>query len=360
LTPTKQLLARSDEPFNGEPPLDVLVRTWITPVEAFFVRSHGSIPNLDAESYRLRIEGRVQQTFSLSLGDLHERFRTASVTATLACAGNRRCEHNRKKRIDGVSWEHGALGTAEWSGVRLSDLLTESGLAEGARHVWFEGGDQIVREGRTICFGASIPIEKAMGDTAAAPGALLAYEMNGEPLSPQHGYPLRTIVPGYIGARSVKWLTRIVVSDRPSENPFQTHDYKLATADTPDAWTAAEPINEFPINSVICSPAADARLTVGTVRVSGYAISPGAAGNGIRAVEVSSDDGRTWTAARLLEPRADYCWQLWEADVSVNQQTRHLIVRAIDSSGRMQPEAAAWNVKGYLYNGWHRVPVVVN
>ncbi|HLQ46692.1 MAG TPA: molybdopterin-dependent oxidoreductase, partial [Planctomycetaceae bacterium] len=169
--------------------------------------------------------------------------------------------------------------------------------------------------------------------------------------------PVRTVVPGYIGARSVKWLSKIVVSDRPSPNHFVADVYKLVDEGNPLEVAETAPIYRFPLNSAICTPTAGAALTAGHVDVAGYALPPGVPGVSIRKVEVSADHGRSWVEAKLTSPASEFCWQLWSAEISANSETKELIVRAIDSRGEAQPENVRWNAKGYLFNGWHHVSV---
>ncbi len=357
--PGKQLIVHSATPHNAEPALEHLVASWITPVEHFYVRSHAPVPKIDAGSFQLSVEGLVERPGRVSLAELRRDFARQSVIATLTCAGNRRSEHSLVKPVDGVPWQAGAIGNARWGGARLSDVLRKAGLRAGAKHVWFEGVDQIERSGGVIPFGASIPLDKALADDDATPGTLVAYEMNGAPLPPDHGFPLRTVVPGYIGARSVKWLGRIIVSDRPSTNHYVAKAYKLVTESTQQQWSAAPPIESFVINAVTCLPAANSKLREGVTRVRGYALPPGVAGRTIAKVEVSADGGRSWTPARFTSQANPFCWQLWTADVPLTAATRELVVRATDSSGNLQPRKVAWNLKGYLFNAWHRTPVQV-
>lgn len=299
----------------------------------------------------------VEQPLSLSLAELSDRFDSVKTTATLTCAGNRRVEHNAVNQVGGVQWQSGAIGNATWGGVKLSDVLKAARLKSDAKHVWFEGLDEIERDAGTIPFGGSIPLTKAFEDTDAAPGAMLATAMNGAALTSDHGAPLRSLVPGYIGARSVKWLGRIVVSDRPSPNHYLAHAYKLVQATTDLSWDEAGPLYRYPVNSVICTPSPGTRLNSGTVVVQGYSLPGGESDSVISKVEISSDGGTSWTAARFRESPQPFCWTLWTASVSVKQSTQSLIVRATDSYGRQQPQFCLWNAKGYFFNGWHSVPV---
>jgi sulfite oxidase len=348
------LITRQETPLNAEPRLDHLVDDWITPTGSFYIRSHGTRPAVEPGGYRLSIEGLVDRPVSFTLEDL-EGMRAASVPATLQCAGNRRLEHSRVKTVGGVQWDAGAIGTAQWSGPRLSDLLAKAGMKSGAKHLWLEGLDTVALKDRQTAFGGGVPIEKAM-----RPETLVALTMNGKPLSREHGFPARTIVPGFIGARSVKWLARIIVSDRPSENNFVARDYKMFPPEaTPETVKPEQfgPIYEMVLGSAICSPRSGDRVTAGKIRVRGYAVPPGETGATVAKVEVSADDGKTWKEAKFWGDRRDFAWQLWEAEMTVPAGSSTLVVRATDSRGRVQPEKAAWNFKGYLNDSWHRVPI---
>ena len=356
-TTSSSQIVHTQEPLNSEPRPGDLVQSWITPVESFYVRSHAPNPKIDPANFRLTVEGLVNKPMSISLAELNSKFDETSVVTTMTCAGNRRSEHSLVKPVGGVPWQAGAIGNAKWSGIRLSDLLKKVHPKENASHVWFEGLDEIPKDDGTIPFGASIPISKAMSDTTAIPGALLTTKMNDQPLTADHGAPLRGVVPGYIGARSVKWLGRIVVSDRPSLNHYVASAYKLVRDGSPIEWDEAGPIYRFPLNSVICTPAPGDKLTSGQVTVAGYALPSGLKGAMISRVEVSADEGRNWTTAKITSPLREHCWVLWKADVKLPATASDLIVRATDSSGEFQPEHAPWNLKGYMFNGWHHVPV---
>lgn len=348
------LIVRQMSPYNAEPPLPKLIENWITPVNSFFVRSHGDVPALDAKELTLTVDGLVEKPLTLKIGELIERFAGASTTATLTCAGNRRSEFAAIQKVGGVQWDAGAIGNAEWQGVRLVDVLKAAGVKAEANHVWFEGRDQVTEKNSTFPFGGSIPLEKALATTATG-ACLLATRMNGQPLTASHGFPLRTVVPGFIGARSVKWLHKITVADRPSPNHFVADVYKVVPEDNADLIARSSPIYEFALNSAICVPSAGTEVTGDQITVKGFALTNGAIGKSVRTIEVSADDGRSWTRAKITSPVRDYCWVLWSADVAVTAKSRSLIVRATDSGGDMQPERCPWNYKGYQFNGWHKV-----
>lgn len=356
----KDLIVHPGEPLNAEPELADLVASRITPLEHFYVRTHGPIPKLDAAQVRLTVDGLVHQKLELGVDELQGKHKERSAEATLTCAGNRRAEMSEIKPISGVQWREGAIGNAQWGGVALADLLKQAELREGAKHVWFEGLDAIPqKDGSTTPFGASIPLEKAL----ASPNgqmALIAFQMNGQPLLPEHGFPMRTVVPGFIGARSVKWLTKITVSDRPSPNHYVADAYKLIQTEA-EAKTK-QPVYEFVINSIICTVEDGAKLKAGKQTLAGYALPTGAPGCTIESVELSTDGGKSWQEAKLEGGKSaakPYTWQLWSADVDLPPGKHQLVVRATDTKGNRQPEKGPWNLKGYLFNGWQRVDVTV-
>jgi sulfite oxidase len=353
---SSSLIVREAAPLNAEPPLELLRERHLTPVELFFIRNHGAVPDVDPARYRLKVTGMVAQSLSLSLGEIRSAFPKASVTAVLQCAGNRRADLLGIAPIPGeVPWGAGAIGNARWAGVALRELLLAARPDPDAAHVAFTGFDEVERLGRRFGFGGSVPIEKATSGEV-----LLAYEMNGEPLAPVHGYPLRVIVPGFIGARSVKWLSEITVQARPSDNYFQAHAYKLfpphVRAETVD-WTGGLMLGEVPVNAVITRPAEGDTLRAGRALVEGYAVASG--GRSVERVDLSTDDGETWTTARLLGEPNPWAWRFWEADLDLAVGPVQIIVRAWDSAAQTQPEDARkiWNFKGYMNNAWHRVNV---
>jgi sulfite oxidase len=353
----KDLIVRSASPFNAEPALAALVAGQLTPIKHFYVRNHGPVPKVDEPSFKLRIEGMVNQPREWTLAELKRLGSRSEQEATLTCAGNRRQEVSAIKPVAGVQWDAGAIGHARWSGAKLRSLLEAAEVQPDAKHVWFEGLDSIKeKDGSVAPFGGSIPLEQALAKDAPV---LLAHAMNGEALTAEHGFPLRAVVPGYIGARSVKWLTKITVSDRPSPNHYVAEAYKLIQTDDKAEVATAEPIYTFPVNSAICLPAADAKLKSGRTKIAGYALPSGEAGATLAKVELSLDGGQSWRAAKLASKNNAFSWQLWSADVELPGGKYELIVRATDSRGNMQPERGEWNLKGYLYHGWHRVRVEV-
>jgi sulfite oxidase len=353
------LIVRSVNPPNAEPALEKLVANWITPNELFYVRSHAVAPRIDAKSFTLTVSGLVNKPLVLRVGELVERFAMHSAIATLTCAGNRRNELSKIKPIAGVQWEAGAIGNAKWTGVLLSEVLKAAGVQSGAKHVWFEGADDLEHAGQASHFGGSISLEKAMSDTPETPGALLTTQMNGKALLPDHGFPLRAVVPGFIGARSVKWLNRIVVSDRPSANHYLTDAYKLVTDGEASSMAAAPPLFENRVNGAICLPKPGAKLSSGKVKLAGYALPGGKPDCTVTKVEVSTDGGQSWLAAELGEDSTPYCWRLWQAEVPIARKTTEIIARVSDSSGAVQPPRVDWNMKGYMNNGWYHLPVDV-
>lgn len=351
-------IVRRHEPFNGGPQPALLHRSFITPTELFYVRNHGAVPQVDPARYRLTIGGMVQRKLELTLEDLQANFARHTLVAALQCAGNRREELMRVEPIPGeVPWGSEAVGNAAWGGVRLRDVLQAAGVAEHALHVAFTGLDEVERHGRSFGFGGSIPLEKALSEEV-----LLAYEMNGAPLEPVHGYPLRVVAPGYIGARSVKWLASMMVQETPSDNYFQAHAYKLfppsARADNAD-WSSGMMLGDFPVSAVICSPDQGASVPAGIVTVEGYAIAGG--GRTVERVDLSADGGTSWISATLQHKKQRWAWTLWTAHVELAPGQHQLIARAWDSAANTQPEDPRhiWNFKGYINNAWHRVDLLV-
>ncbi len=353
-------------PLNGGPTPQAQRASFVTPNHLFFVRTHGEVPRIDPDDYVLRIEGLVERPLSLTLAHL-ARFERTSVLSTLVCAGQRRSELLEVAPVPGeLPWNAEAVSTARWEGWRLCDVLAAAGLREGAGHVASEGHNRVEHDGERFRFGTSIPLAKAM-----APEVLLADTMNGAPLPREHGAPLRLVVPGYIGARQVKWLRRIEVRAAPSDNYFQAKAYRLypsGQGDEPDPASGFA-LGEASVNCLICEPADGSRVDADRVTVRGYAY--GGGGRSIVRVEVSVDGGQRWTLARFDDVAVDgtphvagdpfagrFAWRFFSADVTCPPGDRfEVVARAWDEAANTQPASTreVWNVKGYMNNAWSRV-----
>ncbi|MEO8201690.1 MAG: sulfite oxidase, partial [Gemmatimonadota bacterium] len=351
-------LVRDAQFFNSGPPPELLRRAFVTPNDLFFTRSHGPVPFINPETFRLEVGGLVERPLQLDLATIRSAMPRQSIAATMACAGLRRDELQAYRPIPGeVAWGAEPVSNGVWTGVPLRDILLAAGLAPQAAHVEFTGLDEVIRHGETFGFGGSIPLEKAMSQEV-----LLAFDLNGETLPPAHGFPLRAVVPGCIGARSVKWLSRITVTDHASENYFQAHAYKTfppeITAETV-RWKDGFMLHDLPLNAVIWSPLPGQGLSVGQNLIEGWAMA--SAGKTIARVEVSPDGGATWVDAHLSEEGNRWTWRFWSARLSLASGGHTLVARATDSEGNCQPEAVdrLWNFKGYMNNAWHRVNVGV-
>jgi sulfite oxidase len=347
------LIVHQDEPFNAETALAALAEGPVTATDAFYVRAHGAVPEIEPTAWRLRVHGLVERELALSFTTLREAFRDREVTATLQCAGNRRAGLIAVRDIPGEApWGPGATGTATWSGVPLADVLALAHPLTGAEHVAFEGADLCPEATPAERFGGSIPLDKA-----CRPEVLLAWAMNGEPLAPVHGAPLRVVVPGYIGARSVKWLERIEVRSTPWEGYFQHVVYRLVPEDGTPGPGAGMPLGLVALNAAVLSPADGQTVTAGAVEVFGYAFAGGE--RHVARVDVSLDGGTTWSQAELLDDLGPWSWRQWRITVDLVPGEHEILARAWDSSAATQPDddAALWNPKGYVNNARPRVRV---
>ncbi|ORX59756.1 hypothetical protein DM01DRAFT_1317940 [Hesseltinella vesiculosa] len=360
------LVIRKDAPFNAEPQPSDLVKNYITPLPYFFCRSHGPLPELD-DKHVIAISGiGIQAPASFTVQQLKQDFAKKSVVMALQCAGNRRDGLHRVKHTKGVIWGPGAVANAKYSGCRLKDVLESIGLNcqihdLGKLHVAFESVEECEED---TCYGSSIPLTKALDEFG---DVLLAYEMNDVPLTRDHGAPIRVVVPGYIGARSVKFLKSIVIQDEESRSYFQRKDYKILPAHVDceqqanDYWCKVPSIGEFNVQSYVCEPV-DGVLETGSQPgkrlVKGYALSGG--GRGIQRVDVSGDDGKTWVEADLFQPQMDthttnvWSWCLWTASIHTHRNKR-IVCRAVDTSGNIQQEYPVWNYRGVMNNSWRNV-----
>ncbi|XP_024185809.1 sulfite oxidase isoform X2 [Rosa chinensis] len=353
------LKINAKEPFNAEPPRSALGAAYVTPVEFFYKRNHGPIPVVDdVHSYSVSITGLIENPKQLFLNDIRA-LPKYNVTATLQCAGNRRTAMSQTRTVKGVGWDVSAIGNAVWGGAKLADVLELVGISKltgatksGGKHVEFVSVDRCKEENGGP-YKASIPLIQA---TSPEADVLLAYEMNGETLNRDHGYPLRVVVPGVIGARSVKWLDSINVIAEECQGFFMQKDYKMFPPSVNwdnINWSTRRPQMDFPVQ----------------VKVSGYAASGG--GRGIERVDVSVDGGNTWVEASRHQKTGipyiaeatcsdKWAWVLFEALVDVQQSTQ-IVAKAVDSAANVQPEKVEdiWNLRGILNTSWHRVQVRV-
>lgn len=344
------------DPYNAEPTRSALDGQRITPADTFYSRNHGPVPDVEPADWRLRVDGLVARPLELTLDDLQTRYPARSVVATLQCAGARRAAMTTIAPIpDEAPWGPCATSTAEWTGVALAEVLADAGLEPDAAHVAFTAPDVSRLPVPPETYGSSIPRGKA-----TAPEVLLAWGMNGEPLPALHGGPLRVVVPGFIGARSVKWVTAITAQRAPSDNYFQAVAYRLLPADAdPASRTGGLSLTSVALNSDILRPDDGACVAAGPVRVSGYAY----AGDdrAVARVDVSVDEGRSWRQAELDPDPQPWAWSLWHITVDLPVGTHVVTVRAWDSTGATQPERleTVWNPKGYVNNAWGHVTLDV-
>ena len=342
------LVVHRTHPLNCETSIPALIGGVVMPNARFYVRNHFETPRLDPVSWRLAVNGLVERPLRLSLRDLHN-MRSETLVATLECAGNGRSAFDPP--ADGEQWQLGAVSTAEWTGVPLTEILDRAGLTRQAVEIVFRGADQgnAGEASDPIRFERSLPVTDA-----GHPGSLLAYAMNGEPLPLEHGYPLRLIVPGWYAVASVKWLTEIEVIGSPFTGFFQAKCYIYETQR--NGTVAPEPVRLQQVRSVITQPSAGQQVTVGDLAVRGVAWSGAAP---IDKVEISIGSG-PWQNARLIGQRHRHSWQWWELLTRVESPGEiTLRARATDLAGRTQPERPRWNRLGYGGNAVQNVPLLV-
>ncbi|KAL9655761.1 hypothetical protein ABK040_004988 [Willaertia magna] len=358
------------KPFNAETPPALLVDSFVTPNELFFVRNHLPVPKIDKDTYILTIEGEGLKDgpIQLTLDELKNisEYPKETLQVTLQCAGNRRTEYDSYKQTRGLGWTNAAIGNAEWSGIKLINLLKHynisvDNLEQVIKHVHFEGMDT---DGIST-YAISIPADRALNDKA---DVLIAYEMNGKEIPIDHGYPVRAIVPGAIGARNVKWLSKIIFSKEECQSVWQQRDYKTFNPSTD--WEnvdfcKARAVHDSPIQSSICSPSHEGtiRKDEDIITIKGYAHSGG--GKSIERVDITMDNGNTWLEAELQSERKEalynrnYSWSLFKLDIPITDDMRGkdltLCSKAMDSSYNVQPEGVKgiWNMRGILNNSWH-------
>ncbi|KIJ61879.1 hypothetical protein HYDPIDRAFT_95803 [Hydnomerulius pinastri MD-312] len=383
-------------PFNSEARLDALFDAgFLTPAHLHFVRNHGAVPRVSSEmavEWTIQIHGLVQRETTFTLQELSELFPVVTLPVTLVCAGNRRKEQNVVQKTLGFSWGAAGVSTALWTGVYLADVLQYvKPIRRQAKYVVFEGGDNLPNGP----YGTSQKLTWAANKDR---GMLIAWAMNGLPLEPDHGFPVRLVVPGQIGGRSVKWLKRIEISDCESQHYLHFWDNKLLPTQIMPEQARAEKhwwydpryiITELNVNSAIAKPDHDEKLTIdrhfpsnGEIplyKLRGYAYAGG--GRRITRVEISLDEGETWTLADIEYPEdrfrevchmdpiygaldlterdTSFCWCFWTFNVSYDTLGRcdALMVRAMDESNALQQRDMYWHALGMMNNWWFRVAV---
>jgi len=349
-----------DRPLNAETPAHLLDDD-ITPYKHFFIRNNGGIPgtalDMNAEGWTLTIDGEVDTPLELSLADLQENFEVVTRRLVLECGGNGRAYFN--PGASGNQWTTGAVGCADWTGVRLSDVLNAAGVKDSAVYTGHYGNDpHLSGDPEKVAISRGVPIEKAM-----EPDAIIAWEMNGEPVPAVHGFPLRLIVPGYPGSASQKFLTRISVRDQEHDGAKMTgYSYRLPAYPVAPGTEVPEEdmvvMTDMPVKSLITFPQSGTQASVGeATEVRGHAW----AGSGdIASVDVSIDFGATWTAAQLEPAMNKFAWQRFRADLTLPQAGYYEVwARATDMNGVAQPPVVpGWNPRGYGNNMQHRIAMI--
>ena len=324
------MIVREKDPVNLEMPFGSL-DAFITPVERFYVRCHHPIPRIDIGTWRLKIEGDVENPFEMTYADLRE-METRTITVAMECAGNGRAQLVPKAK--GLLWESGAVGTAEWTGVPLAAVLEMAKVKKGAIEVILQGADtgEIAEEPTSpgaIAFERSLPLAKAM-----RPEVLVAYKMNGKDLTREHGFPVRAVVGGWYGMASVKWLNKVTVTAAPFDGFWQSLEYSYWRRDR--GRPTLVPVTEIQVKAQIARPAHSEAVPPGKA----YRVF-GAAWGGeseVATVEVSVDEGKTWAEAKLPGEAIPFAWRLWEYTWEVPRATGRyqLRARATDAMGRTQ------------------------
>lgn len=346
-----RLVIRGKEPFNAEPTAAALVEFPITPEELVYCRNHGPVREFDPDTYTVTFKG-LDKECQVTMSTIKSLFTKVETVAVLQCAGIRRKEMGAIKPVHGVAWADGVVANCRWGGARLRDVLQHLELISDPNadnlHVCFASYATLCQD--DDYYGASIPLAQVLDSD---PGVILAYEMNGEDLSPDHGAPLRIVVPGHLGARWVKWADTVIISASESPNFYQQRDYKILppNVESKEAakplWSKYPAMTALPLNSVIGTAY---KSTSDRLFVKGYAL-PGPTGN-VTAVEVSVDDGQTWEQTKITYQESKFSWTIWEGEVPCSAETGTVYSRATDSSGHVQPKVGQWNLRGVAFNGW--------
>lgn len=360
------MLVVLDFPYNGEPPKMKCIEDKITPNEYHFVRNHGDIPIINADKYFVEVGGLVNKPQKFTLKDLQDesKFPQMEMTITIQCAGTRRVEQIAQypgagDELINAPWAEGAIGTAKYRGISLKKVLKYCGIKQEALHIEFFGADTYFKETRTYNFGSSVPWRKVKSNEV-----MLAWEMNGKPLPHIHGFPLRVVVAGYIGARSVKWLTHINAIPEMSMSPVQRQEYIYFYSQIGKhnlAFSSGFSIQDMPVASAIMNPV-DLQTVIhnGHITVQGWAYSGG--GRWIERVEVSPDGGHIWYPVDVddMTTKHYHAWRLWKIELPVIAEGwLDVCVRAWDNSCNTQPTTVreAWNWALHVTSSCHRIRV---
>lgn len=377
-------------PFNVEAPLsDLFNEGFLTSPELFYVRNHGHVPQVqdaDIPDWEFSIEGLVEEPITMTLRQLIDEYEQRTYPITLVCAGNRRKEQNVVRKTKGFSWGAAGVSTALFTGVPMSEVIRRARPKRGARYVCMEGAD-LLPNGH---YGTSVKLNWVMDPNR---GMMLAHMMNGEMLRPDHGKPLRVVIPGQIGGRSVKWLKKLIVTAEPSDNWYHIYDNRVLptmvspeeSANKPAWWTDERyAIYDLSTNSAIAYPAHDETVSTESSQdfytARGYAY--GGGGRRVTRVEVTLDKGKTWRLANIdyAEDRyrsavpqmlcggrldldgqeASFCWCFWDIDIPMSElmQANDIMARAMDESMNLQPRDMYWSVLGMMNNPWFRVAII--
>lgn len=340
-TNSQALLTVEENPYNAETPLPALLND-VTPSELVYIRNHFEAPQIEGSDWSLEVGGSVKSPQAFSHSEI-TALPSRALRMTLECAGNGRVSMDPAP--PGTPWGYGAVSVVEFTGAPLSNLLEQAGFSDDAVEVIFHGADKgEAMTGRTEHYVRSLPLEVAL-----SPDTVLAWEMNGEPLSVDHGFPLRLVVPSWYGMASVKWLEKIAVSADKFSGFFQDEQYVYSEEQgTPEG----EPVRAIRVRSLILE---SKRMEDSAVEISGIAWS----GEGtIAKVELSWDGGKEWREAVLSESNSLFDVQHWLFQWKpAGEQELEFISRATDSSGNVQPTIDRWNRGGYGNNGLHRVRV---
>ena len=351
-----ELIFYSERPPLLETPRKYFTKA-ITPNEAFFVRWHlADIPtSLDLDKWRLKIHGNVPNPIELSMDDLKTKFEPVSFFAVSQCSGNGRNFFEPKPK--GIHWNHGAMGNAEWVGVRLKDVLEYAGIKKGTIEIGFNGLDKAPYP-KTPDYIRSLPVDLCMTEDV-----ILAYEMNGEPIPYLNGFPLRLIVPGWYATHWIKSVTEILVLDKPLKNFWMEKAYHLPDNDCECVKPGEKPkktkiISKMNVKSVIAVPDNNTVLKKGkVVKVAGVAFDYG---SGIKKVLVSIDGGKTWNEANLGPNLGKYSFREWFFYFKPEKKgSLEILSRAVNHNGEMQPFKIGWNPGGYKWNVVDKVKVEI-